>query len=209
MAHRWCHLHSSSTIYSDSEDSPKACVCFVRDLIRMPIRMYSTKMTVIGIMKKTHVDTSQMGKPFWPLSNIPQNADSGMSSLPAKGGIETIYSGSPLKHKLSSSLSFWYYAIPTLRSAWALLCSFIIIVGHQGFRNWNKYALAEKPPQSRQNRAHTHPVGISRSKSWCGRQRVGRWGSWCTRGQRLSEWHAWNHSSCTDARDDKWPGTVP
>lgn len=42
-------------------------------------------MTVIGIMKKAHVDTSQSGKPLWPFSSIAQNADSGISSLPVSG----------------------------------------------------------------------------------------------------------------------------
>lgn len=41
-------------------------------------------MTVIGMTKKTHVDTSQMGNPSWLLSSIPQNADSGISTLSAK-----------------------------------------------------------------------------------------------------------------------------
>lgn len=93
---------------------PKACVCFVRERIRIPIRTYSTKMTVIGMMKKTHVDTSQMGNPLWPFSSMPQNADSGMSSLPVRKN----------KKKLEISLDHFdlYLTIPSDHQAILFKC---------------------------------------------------------------------------------------
>lgn len=63
---------------------PNAWVCFVRDRILSPIRMYSTIMTAIGMTKNTHVDTSQSGKPPGLPVNMAQNAESEISESSAK-----------------------------------------------------------------------------------------------------------------------------
>lgn len=58
------------------------------------------------MMKKDNVETSQIGNPFRPLSSIPQNADSGIVSLPARNNETKNKEPTLLKYKFAESVPF-------------------------------------------------------------------------------------------------------